>query len=314
MQFTRVAPLALLVASVTTSSLVCAQQQPLRVALFKTAADDASLADFATALDPLVSSELGEIASVTIAARPALDLPSMQLAIDCVGETGECLNAAAKQADAESLLAPSVTREQDAIVVTLLHFDPAVGAPRTVRRRYEGERTGEQALSGVHGMLTELFGQNEPAARPQVAPSAAEAEPSPPPIAAAPAPATAKSNRIPVAPIIVGGVGVVLVGTGIAFGVMSHASDNAYRDIRVVNRASADSAFAEQKAATNQATVANITLGVGAAALVGAGVLLYWQLTDRKSEAQPETRVSLTPRLAPREAGLTLTAAWNDGL
>jgi hypothetical protein len=312
MEFTRVAPLALLVASVTTSSLVCAQQQPLRVALFKTAADDASLADFATALDPLVSSELSEIASVTIAARPALDLPSMQLAIDCVGETGECLNAAAKQADAESLLAPSVTRDQDAIVVTLLHFDPTVGAPRTVRRRYEGERIGEQALSGVHGMLTELFGQNEPAARPQVAPTAAEAEPLPQPTAAAPPPP--KSYGIPLAPIIVGGVGVALLGTGIAFAVMSHASDNAYLDIHVINRASADSAFAEQKAAKNQATVANITLGVGAAALVGAGVLLYWQLKDRKSESEPQSRVSLTPRLAPREAGLTLTAAWNDGL
>ncbi|HET6335515.1 MAG TPA: hypothetical protein VFG30_19950 [Polyangiales bacterium] len=312
MQFTRVAPLALLVANVMTSSLVRAQEQPLRVALFKTAADDPSLADFATALDPLVSSKLSEFASVTIAARPALDLPSMQLAIDCVGETADCLNAAAKQADADSLLAPSVTRDQNAVVVTLLHFDPALGVARTVHRRYEGERVGEQALSGVDGMLAELFGEDIPASQPQVAPATPATETAPPPLAAPPT--RAKPAGVPFASVILGGFGVALVGTGIAFGVMSNASHNAFLDIDVTDADSAHSAIAKENAAQDQATVANVTLGLGVAAIVGAGVLLYWQLKERNSDSKPQSHVSLAPRIAPREAGLTLTAAWNGAL
>jgi hypothetical protein len=296
-----------------TSSLVRAQEQPLRVALFKTAADDSSLADFANALDPLVSSKLSEFANVTIAARPALDLPSMQLAIDCVGETPDCLNAAAKQADADSLLAPSVTRDQNAVVVTLLHFDPALGAARTVKRRYEGERVGEQALSGVDGMLTELFGDTNPGGQqPQVAPETPVTEAGPPPLAAAPA--QAKPAGVPLASIILGGFGVALVGTGIAFGVMSSATHDAFLDIRVTDKDSALNAVAKEHAAQDQVTVSNVTLGLGAAAIVGAGVLLYWQLKERKSDSGPQSHVSLAPRIGPREVGLTLTAAWTNAL
>jgi hypothetical protein len=71
---------------------------------------------------------------------------------------------------------------------------------------------------------------------------------------------------------------------------------------------------AKQNAAKDQTTVANVTLSLGAAALVGAGVLLSWQLKERKSDSHAQPNVSLVPRLAPREAGLTLTAAWNDAL
>lgn len=312
MQFKRVALLALLVAGAMTSSFVRAQEPPLRVALFKTAADDDSLADLAAALDPVVSSELSEVVSVAIASRPALDLPSMQLAIDCVGETPDCLNASAMQADAESLLAPSVTRNGTAVVVTLLHFDPALAAARTVARRYEGARMGEQALSGVSEMLHELFGDNSSAAAAQPVTEPAPAIQTVPLSDAAPV--EAEPSEMPVASIVVGAFGVALVGTGIAFAAISNASDNAYRDIRVIDRATADRAVDEQNAARDQATVANITLGVGAAALVGAGVLLYWQLKEHESDDRPQSSVSLTPRLAPREAGLTLTAAWNGAL
>jgi hypothetical protein len=314
MQFMRVALLALLVTSIVNSKPAHAQE-PVRVALFKTAAEDGSLADLAAALDPVVNSELSEVGSVQISARPALDLPSMQLAIDCVGETPACLGASATQADADALLAPSVQRDGDAVVFTLLHFDPAVGSVRTAHRRYAGDRIGEQALSGVGGMLVELFGENEPAARPvEVAPSAVPAaeSPSPPqPIAAKPS--EAQSRSLPFASIALGGVGVALIGTSVAFGVMSNSSKDAFIAIHPRTVAEADRAMGKLNAAQDRATVSNITLGLGAAALVGAGVLLFWQLKER-NPGESHVQAALAPRLGPREAGLTLVGAWNDYL
>ena len=312
MPFMRAAALAFLVTiSLTTHAALA--QQPLRVAVFKTAADDADLVEIATALDPVVSSALSERSDVSIAARPALDLPSMQLAIDCVGETWDCLRAAATQADADSLLAPSVQREGGAVVVSLLLFDPNQTEPvRSVQRRYEGARPGEQALAGVDGMLVELFGA--PATQEQAGtapPRAAASEPVTPPPAA-----TAKpdSGGAPIAAIIVGGVGVALIGTGVAFGVMSNATENAAHDIHPSNEDQAREASEKLATAGHQATVANVTFGLGAAALVGAGVLLFWHLKERGGSKEPEPRVALRPQLGWGAAGLTLTAAWNDSL
>jgi hypothetical protein len=313
MPFPRAALLALLVVDVLSAQSVRADD-PLRVALFKTAADDGSLSDLATALDPVVSSALSEVARVQVVARPALDLPSMQLAIDCVGETADCLRAAARQAEAESLLAPSVQRDGDAVTVSFLHFDPAAGAGRTVTRRYTGERIGEQALSGVSEMMVELFGANEPELRPDEAGSAkaATAPAEPPPSAAEPQPQV--KAKLPIVAIVLGSVGVALIGTGIAFGVMSNANEDKYLNSRPDTESAVDRATETADTANSQAVVSNVTFGLGAAALVGAGVALYWQLKEQKSDSSAPARVALAPRVGPRELGLTLTAAWNEHL
>jgi hypothetical protein len=238
----------------------------------------------------------------------------MQLAIDCVGETADCLRAAARQAEAESLLAPSVQRDGDAVVVDFLHFDPTAGTALTVKRRYTGERIGEQALSGVSDMMIELFGANEPTIRPtDAAPATSAQEPSVAPQTAA-EPTPEPKARLPLVAIVLGGVGVALIGTSIAFGVMANSNDNAYLKSRPDSKAAVDRANEKEDSAKSQALVSNVTLGLGAAALVGAGVALYWQLKERKSDSNATARVSLAPRVAPRELGLTLTAAWNEGL
>jgi hypothetical protein len=311
MLFTRAALLALLVATVMTAKPAFAQE-PLRIALFKTAADEDSLAELANALDPVVSSELSEVGSVTISARPALDLPSMQLAIDCVGETPACLSASAQQADADSLLAPSVTRDGDAIVIKILHFDPKLRAPRTAQRRYEGARIGEQALSGVGPMLAELFGEAKPAASMLPAEAPAQKPEVAQPLAAQPI--AARSKGLPLVAILVGGVGVALIGTGIAFGVASNSSYDQYLAIRPKTFVQADQAMSRLSASKDQAVVSDITVGLGAAALVGAGVLLYWQLREDKDEPKSQSHVAFAPRIGPREVGLTLVGAWNDHL
>ena len=62
-------------------------QAPLRAAVFKTAVEQSALTQLAAALDPLLAEQLGKAKQLSIVATPALDLPGLQLAVDCVGET-----------------------------------------------------------------------------------------------------------------------------------------------------------------------------------------------------------------------------------
>jgi hypothetical protein len=310
---TRVAIVVLLVSSAQLLGSGSAFAQPrAQLALFKTAAEDADLGELASAIDPVVLSALGEESAVQISARPALDLASMQLAIDCVGETADCLRAAAQQAEADGLLAPSVRREGDAISVTLLHYQPGESSPiRRVQRRYNGQRQGEQALAGVDGMLTELFPAPAepppPAAAPTAEPTPVPITP-PPPAASEPAPNTARG--VPIWPIVLGGVGVALLGSSVALGLMSDATEDEYNAIKVVDDKSEAAAMDKLHTAEGQAIAANVTLGLGIGALVAGGVLLLWQL----KESDHEARAKLRPHVAKGEVGLTLSAAWNDEL
>src|ERR1700760_4268436 len=101
---------SLWVLAVITPPRVARADGALRVALFKTANDQPELKQAAAAGDPGLHSELGEIAGLQVAALPALDLPGLQLAMDCVGETPACLAAAATQTQVDGLVAPSLTR------------------------------------------------------------------------------------------------------------------------------------------------------------------------------------------------------------
>lgn len=323
MESHRLALLALMFAS--TSSLAVAQgSEPLRVVLFKTAADDNGSSELAAALDPVVSSELRSIPGVRIAASPALDLPSMQLAIDCVGETAECLRAAAQQADADGLVAPSVRRIGGDSVVTVLRYDAGRAiAMQGVSRRYSGERATEDALAGVSAMLRELFDVTPPAA--QAPPPSAASLPEP-----APVPATdsqpmasepvARASRLPVLPIVLGAVGVAFIGAGIGFGVAADASEDASTKHVVPDGSSRreaaatfDRAIAEYESGETQAVIANVGFGVGAAALVAAGVLLVLHLRDEPERA-PSASLQLSPQLAPHALGMELRAAWDTSL
>ena len=84
-----------------------------RVVIFPAASPDHD-SDLRTALNPVVFAALQDLQSVQIAARAALDLPAMEMAVDCVGEMHACLSAVMQQyTDAEVLIAPSVQRAGD---------------------------------------------------------------------------------------------------------------------------------------------------------------------------------------------------------
>ena len=108
--------------------------------MFRTATADPALQDLGEALDPVVLDELGKHQPlVQVTARPPLDLPATQLALDCVGETNACLREAATQAGVDVLIAPSLERAGDETVVTLMYFDArGAGELRNAARRHRG--------------------------------------------------------------------------------------------------------------------------------------------------------------------------------
>ncbi|HKU36587.1 MAG TPA: hypothetical protein VJR89_00530, partial [Polyangiales bacterium] len=268
-----------------------------------------ALGELAAALDPVLASTLGEVSGIELAATPAIDLTSAQLAIDCVGETADCLRATAQQTGTAGLLAPSVRRDAESTTVTLLYYQTGDAPIRRAERRYSGERQGQQALEGARGMLEELFPAPAP---PPIA--AGEPAPEPAPAAAIPPPTTATAPRssargVPILPVILGGVGVALLGTSVAFGVMAKSTEDAYSKLDLEDEPDTEEALEKLDAAQTQATVCNVTLGLGIGALVAGGVLLFWQLKERGKE----DRAQLTPSVGPGQVGLTLTAAWDGG-
>src|SRR6185436_4823886 len=91
-----------------------------RAAVFPTANSEPGLGELASALDPVVLAKLGDLQIVQVSTRPGLDLPAAEIAIDCVGETRECLSAMAQQVGAPMLIAPTVQRAGEETVVTIL--------------------------------------------------------------------------------------------------------------------------------------------------------------------------------------------------
>ncbi|HEY2733619.1 MAG TPA: hypothetical protein VGI70_06520 [Polyangiales bacterium] len=279
----------------------------MRVALFKTASDDASLQTLAGAIDPVLLSELSNVPNLQIAARPALDLPSMQLAIYCVGETVECLSLASKEAQADGLIAPLVRKLGAELVVTLLLHDArAQTAIRAATRRYQGDTANDQALDGIPAMVRELFDLSPPpsaAAAPEpVVPVATTPEPSnelPPPAAAKP---------LPIVPIVLGAVGVAFIGAGIGVGAASHGAENDYAKIHVTDEASASSADKKYSSAKTEAAIADVGIGVGVAAIIAGAVLL---IVENGSGERAPSADSAHLNFATKAGRFTLSGHWD---
>lgn len=282
-------------------------QTPLRAALFKTAAEQGGLTPLAAALDPVLAELVGKASQVTIVATPALDLPSLQLAIDCVGETPSCLALAAERSGSDGVLAPSLSRTDTEIVVSLLFYDPqrAAGPMRVLTKRVPRKAGDSAVLSGGTALVDELFGAlpAAPEAAPPTPPMAAEPQPVPDSLLE-PEPMPERSPSL-IAPLVLGAVGVVGLGTGIAFGLAANHSESTYGAMHVKTEADASRALDRYDSAARSATIANISLGVGAAALV-AGAVVWFVQRPRSSEraSATRTRLALTPN------GVALQGGW----
>lgn len=285
----------------TTARAQQASPEQVTVAVFPTAAKDAAYRDFALTLDHVVLGALGEIGHVRVTTRPPMDLPSTQLAMDCIGETNACLRSVAERAAAESLIAPSIERVGEELVVTLLLFDArGEGALQSATRRHAGEDVERAILDAVPGMVRELYGVAAPSP-----PDAQSTEPAAEPLAyedlAVEEPPLERSF-FPTVPVVVTATGLGIVAAGAVFGLMAKATEDDYAAIAVDDEATAEAADEKLEKAETQALIANIGFGLGGA-VVAVGVAMWIvELSDDPNEAG----AWIAPRLAPGQVGFAV--------
>jgi hypothetical protein len=272
---------------------------PTRVAVFPASIGAARLRELAGALDPVLVSNLHDLAQIEVATRPALDLPATQLAVDCIGQTRDCLLAVTRQSGTDGLLSPELQLAGQETVVTLLYFDArGEGELRSVTRRYGGPDVERLALDDVPSMVRELFGIAAPSPAPFDTSFTVDTQTSP------------RESAWPALPVTLTVTGLVLVGVGAGFGIAANATEQDYADVQVNDATSpamakqlADEADDLYSKADTQALVCNIALGVGGAALLTGATLWIVHLANR---GQPEHYLALAPRLGPGELGLRI--------
>jgi hypothetical protein len=276
-----------------------ASAQSLRIALFKTASSP-ELAPLTAALDPEIQAEVGKLQKVSVGAVPPLDLPSLQLALDCVGETPSCLSVATERSKVDGLLSPSLARTGGSIVLSLLLYNPQASSPMQVVTRSFPNDTSEAALiDGAKVLVRELFGVVAPAPAPPPieeppppAPTVAPPEAAPPP--AAPPARAQEPRQSLVLPIVLGAAGVAVLGLGVGIGIASNNSESRYAEMRVTDEADAGETDDLLSRAQTQSTIANIAFGVGAASCIAAGVVYFLQ-SKHRSDTEPSAHVALGP-------------------
>jgi len=106
-----------------------------------------------------------------------------------------------------------------------------------------------------------------------------------------------------IAGVATGGAGVVLLATGIYFGLHSHSLANEVSQISTEHGTWSAAAQSEYDSGKSAATAANVLYVVGAVALATGGVLTYLGLPKRGTESVPAAAI------APTAGGATFVVA-----
>jgi hypothetical protein len=292
------------------SAALVRAQGPLRAVVFRTACAAAD-ADVASAVDLVVLGDLDARGDLEVSARPALDLPATQIAIDCIGETHACWSAVlAQYAGADVLIAPSIQRAGDETIVTFLYVDPrGDGAFRTIVGRYRGADVAHQALDAVPSMLRALLNAELPPDAARTARGGAalrEGDGAPP--ASATASATSEAGGVrsfPIVPVALLASAIAIGGTGLAFGLAAQHNQDRYDDAGTEDARAVDAAIELRDRAHRQATIANVAYGAAALVFTVGATLL---VVDMTSQREPE-RAQLAAALGPHDVGVVVRGA-----
>ena len=262
-------------------------------------------------VDRALRSALQARSDVEVAPAPALDLEAMQLAIDCTGVNTPCLREVAERTNGEVLIAPTLERKSQTVELRILYFSTKDAVTRYAAHKEHGKRPTRETLDAIPGLLDELFASSKPAAEP--APAAAELPAPEPEPAADTAPTTiddsatepSEGKPLPVAPLIVAGGGGVLLGAGLVVGLLANKTEDDYADQPVTNAAQAATADDLRQRGKNQALIANVLLGLGAATIAAGGI---WLLAASSSGNASQTAV--LPDVGPDHAALQVSGRW----
>jgi hypothetical protein len=250
------------------------------------------------ALDPVLRAALEKLAVVTITAEPAMDLAAMQLALDCVDDTPQCMRVVAEQNGVQVLVAASVQHTADEIVVMLLYFDAPALELRRVRQHQAGAELTQATLDAVPDMLRELFKLEKQAD------TGTAAEPTgPPPVDEQPA-SRAPKRGLPVGPLIVAGAGALIVVGGVVSGLMMQKTQDEFSGLQIDSKQAKATADSTASRGKTEATVANVLFGIGAATIAAGGIWLALELTHHDQEEAPRT--ALLPMVGGGTVGLAL--------
>jgi hypothetical protein len=271
-------------------------------------------------IDPVIQGAVEALGVVDISSRPGMDLGAVQLALDCVAETTHCLNSVTTQSGVQQLIAPTLQRTPTEMVLSVLRFDARGGGKmRRVVRRQAGRVLGAELLDAVPEMMRELF-ELPPAAKkkePEV-PLDSTGFPRPNDATEAPAPDASLTTlpegpdeppswRVPAAPIVLGSVGLLVIGGGIAAGVLANNEEQKFNRLVVDTRSDADAAEDTRSKGRTQAVLANVMFGVGGAAVLAAGIWLIADYANASSRRESFHVTSIRPIVGPQQLGLVLT-------
>ncbi len=236
---------------------------------------------------------------------PPLDLEAVQLAIDCTDESASCLREIAERMEARVLVVPAVQRADGTIKLRVLYFDSEGDeAPRAVERERSGSAVDAELLAELPGMLRELFAIKDEPAEPTAAEDQPEVQPAPEEVVEPTEPETGGPSLL--APVLIGAGGLGAVAAGLVVGAMMKATEDDYASRAIDSEMQARLAEEDRKRGQDQALVATVLLGAGAAAIVTSGI--WFALVSGKEDRAAQA--SLVPVIGPRSAGVTLLGTW----
>lgn len=256
-------------------------------------------------LDSVLHATLEKLEVVDVRARPGMDLNAVQLAIDCVSESAQCLRAVATESGTQILIAPSLESTGSELVLSVLRFDMRDGTMKRVARRQPGTSVQAEMLDAVPGLLRELFGLPEPQPAPQPSAAPEEAVGTQLPLIEPPQEPESVSRPMPIGPWLVAGAGVLVLGGGVVFGVMKNSTQEDYDSLQIRDKGDVNEAIELRDRAQTQATVANVLFAIGGAAVVAGGIWLAVELS-RPAPNTDDWQTSLEPRVGPGQLGLAL--------
>ena len=278
-------------------AIAAAQDAPLTAVLSSSVSDD-SLRSTGGAIERVIRARIEPLGVVRVAGTPALGLADLQLAVGCMGETNECLTAVAGQLEVDALLLPSVDRAGEEFVVSVTFFDKRNGG-RTTRAVRRAEQESE-LLESVDGLLRELFGLPPAPVGPETGGGGGGEEPRP----------VDGGGGISIPGLIVAGVGVAALGTGVVFGLMAQSSEDDYAGAPVGTDTEIDAAIEIRDRAESQALLANIMFAAGGALVIGGAVLIL--LGGDDDEGGSTERAWIAPSISPAGTSLTVGGTFGE--
>ena len=272
------------------ASRACAQAAP-SATLLRTHASDGVSDGAARGFDRVLRQRVDELDGVEIAGSVELDLESVQLALGCMGESVECLRAAAGQAGSELLVFASIESVGSSLVVSVMRFDAAPGVLRRALRTVSSEA---EVLESAAPIVRELWDL------PPIAQEPPETDPPPPP----PAP----SRSLAPLPIVVAGVGGVTLVGGVVAMILGAVNRDAYAASRPTTPAQVDATLALLSTAEDQqrAGVALLIAG-GVVSIAGAA----WALAAGNEDGS--SPLALSPMLGDGQVGMLLAGQLPGG-